>query len=208
MIRRCLAATRRLCLKSASVLMLLLSTSQIVAQDLQLGVDLSPGPSGDWVVAYTLSEPVAALVFARGNGDYRKHSWSFSDDQFVIDRIGGTDKIRRRDNEAFSEVIASLKPYTDKPSKDYTPFLRFSDGGMAVFTGQFIVGEPITPLESDFIDGASNRNTLFPPSASLRVTPGAFSRMIVGARIVEQSTVLELFRHRRCPGNTGTDRGD
>ena len=113
------------------------------AEDLGLSLELEPSTEGNWRVLYTLSEPVGSLVFARGNGDYRSASWSLDDEAFVLERLGSTDRIRRRDDGAFSHVAASLSPFSEKLAKDYTPFLRFSDGGMAVFTGQFIVGEPL-----------------------------------------------------------------
>ncbi len=159
----------------------------------ELGVDitLEPAKSGRWKIEYRLSEPVDALVFARGNGDYRGGTWRLSRG-FVLERLGSTDRIRRKNGKPFDRLKASIDTYSERVPKDYTPFIRFSDGALAVFSGQFIVGVPESDLDSDFIDGASNENTRWADSDRLTLEPGVFNSMIVDARVVDDVITIEL----------------
>lgn len=178
--------------KLAIVLLLIVMALPARADESQLALRLEPLDAHTWRVDYALSSPVSSLIFARGNGDYRTSTWALDDEAFVLERIGNTDRIRRHDGAAFNQVSARLSPYGEKPSKDYTPFIKFSDGSVAVFTGQFVVGEPKTDNAEAFIDGANDSNTAFPDSVALNVSPGLYERMIVNASIVDGPVKLEL----------------
>lgn len=189
------AVTSRCCLPWHSglcsfVLLLFASTGNAV--ELNLNVKLTPSTSAAWRAEYAISPPVRSLVFARGRGDYRIDSWSMGDDNFVIERLGNTDRIRRRDNAPFSAFAAQLEPYTLKPLGDYTPFLKFSDGSMAVFTGQFVAGIPRSENAEDFLDGVNNDNASGPIDPTITIVPGDFGRMIVNANVFEEAVELEL----------------
>ena len=91
--------------------------------------------TGSWQVDYIYSSPQKALIFARSKGDYRTASWTPLGDAPEVQRIGGFDAlIFETPLTAFSFEIV---PHSAGIPQDYTPFLAFSDGGTAMFTGQF-----------------------------------------------------------------------
>lgn len=93
--------------------------------------------TGTWRIDYLLDAPQSALIFSRSKGDYRTGSWTPVGDAPEVERVGGFDAlIFDTPTDRFSYEIT---PYTDKLPQDYTPFLGFSDGGLALFTGQFEV---------------------------------------------------------------------
>jgi len=177
----------------ASILITALVAATSNAAELRLGVTLTPSSADEWHVEYTVSPPVESLVFARGQGDYRRDSWSLDGSFFVIERLGATDRIRRLDNMPFTSFSARLTPVTDKPPGDYTPFVRFSDGSMAVFTGQFVAGVPTKDTAEDFADGVGYDNAVAPIDPTITLEPGNIGRMVVRADVVEESTELELM---------------
>ena len=186
---RCKWATR---LSNAVVLLLLLLTAAGNAVELRLNVSLAPLTSDEWLAEYSVSPAVKSLVFARGRGDYRIDSWTLDNDDFVIERFGNTDRIRRVDNSPFTGFSARLVPHTLKPLGDYTPFLEFSDGSVAVFTGQFVAGIPKSDNAADYLDGVNNDNAVGPIDPTITIAPGDFGRMIVNAEVVEEPIELEL----------------
>ena len=175
-----------------SLITLLLATTA-EAVELRLNVSLAPSTSGEWLADYSISPPVKSLVFARGRGDYRIDSWTLDQEDFVIERLGNTDRIRRLDDRPFSGFTARVVPHTLKPLGDYTPFLEFSDGSIAVFTGQFVAGIPKSDNAEDFLDGVNNDNAVGPVDPTITIAPGNFGRMIVNAKVVEEPVELELM---------------
>lgn len=178
---------------AATVLMVaagLLTPRLSAANDSMMRATLEPAEDGRWRIAYRTTPAVSSLVFYRGNGDYRRGTWSLEDEDFVIERLGGTDRIRRRDNETFAEVAASVTPTTEKPRADYTPFIPFTDGGMAVYTGQFVVGVPLADDDEAFALGLDSDNAGAFVDAAITVKPGSFGRMIVDARVSNEEQRL------------------
>ena len=154
-------------------------------------VVIEPGKSGRWQVEYRLSEPVDALVFARGNGDYRAAAWRLPRG-FVLERLGATDRIRRKNGKAFAGFKASVDTYSERIPKDYTPFIRFSDGSVAVFSGQFTVGVPTSGNALDFVDGAGNDNARWPDAARITIEPGSYEKMIIATEVVRDARTIAL----------------
>lgn len=179
----------RLCLP----LLLCALSASAGSQQLTIDASLEPLNADEWQISYEISPSVSALVFVRGNGDYRRETWVPDDDAFVLERVGRTDRIRRADNRPFTEFSARLTPWTDKPTSDYTPFVTFSDGTMAAFTGQFVVGVPITDDDAAFVNGASPENAIGAVAPRITVEPGYFGRMIVNAEVTNEATQMNLF---------------
>lgn len=160
----------------------------------EYSVDIIAAPAkkaGRWQVEYVLSTPVDALVFARGNGDYRSDTWLLPRG-FEIERLGATDRIRRKNGKPFARLETTVDTYTERVPKDYTPFIGFSDGAVAVFTGQFIVGVPESVADTDFLDGADNDNTRWPDSARIELRPGRFDSIIVDSGVYEAAHTIPL----------------
>lgn len=91
--------------------------------------------NGEIEVEYRLAAPVERLELARNSTQYRADSWSI--------RTGGValqDSVLLATGEKkFDRLRISVKPLSRPAQKDYDPILRFSDGGRAVYTGQFDV---------------------------------------------------------------------
>lgn len=91
--------------------------------------------SGTWQVTYHLDAPQSALFFSRSNGDYRTATWRPLDGAPPVQRIGGFDSLIF--DTPTTQFAYEITPYSQGIPRDYTPFLAFSDGGTAMFTGQF-----------------------------------------------------------------------
>ena len=154
-------------------------------------ITVAPTKAGRWQVEYVLSTPVDAIVFARGNGDYRSDTWRLPRG-FEIERLGTTDRIRRKNGKPFARLETTIDTYTERVPKDYTPFIGFSDGAVAVFTGQFVVGVPESSADTDFLDGANNDNTRWPESARIELQPGRFDSLIFDSGVYETAHSFPL----------------
>jgi len=95
---------------------------------------LTDGGQDAWTLDVELTES-KPVFFSRSNGDYRRETYAVEGDQATLDRLGGFDTIIPTDDT--TSVQLSVMPYSGNIQADYTPFIPFSDGGVALFTGQF-----------------------------------------------------------------------
>ena len=98
-------------------------------------VTIAPEASGNWSVTYEFAEEQSVLVFARSASDYRDMTWSLVSDEARFGRVHGVD-VAVLDTPAKS-VEFSIVPLTSTLVGDYTPFVTFTDGSIAVYEGQF-----------------------------------------------------------------------
>jgi len=91
----------------------------------------------EWRVQYDFKEPQLAMFFWRSLGDYRTSTWTVLSKDTHLERLNGLDAIWFDQPRKTAEF--SLIPYTQGIRAEYTPFLKFSNGGLGVFTGQFEV---------------------------------------------------------------------
>lgn len=91
--------------------------------------------AGVFQVDYVFAEPQGAMIFSRSTGDYRAGAWTPLESGSRFERIAGFDALLfdAPVNHASFRVEARFA----RPEGDYSPFVAFSDGGIAVFTGQF-----------------------------------------------------------------------
>ncbi len=108
---------------------------------------LTDGEQDAWTLNVELTES-KPIFFSRSNGDYRRETFSVRDDQAMFDRVGGFDTIIPTDDTTLVEL--SVTPYSGYIRGDYTPFIPFSDGGVALFTGQFelLPGDELASIEA------------------------------------------------------------
>lgn len=107
-----------------------------------------------WRIDYHFSEPQSALIFARSKGDYRTTSWTPLGDAPAVERVDSFDAVIFETPMAqFSYEIA---PHSESLPQDYTPFLGFSDGGRAMYTGQFELLKVTDRNEIEALDGDLN----------------------------------------------------
>lgn len=91
--------------------------------------------NGEWKVSYQFEKPQSALIFSRSVGNYRVGDWISLTKGVRIKRVAGFDAIlldKPKTNFSFK-----FKASSKQLNGDYTPFIQFSDGGVALFTGQF-----------------------------------------------------------------------
>ncbi len=91
--------------------------------------------TGQWQIDFVYPEPQSVLFFSRSRGDYRVDTWTPLGDAPAVQRLGGFDALVF--DTPTAEFSYTIVPYSEGIRQDYTPFLAFSDGGTAVFTGQF-----------------------------------------------------------------------
>lgn len=101
----------------------------------QVLATVSARSDGRWRVRYVFDRPHAALFFNRSFGDYRASTWKPVTRGVSLVRLDGFDAVLMKTPMTVIEFL--FTPYTQTISKDYTPFIPFSDGGLALYTGQF-----------------------------------------------------------------------
>ncbi|WP_371396824.1 hypothetical protein [Fretibacter rubidus] len=105
--------------------------------DAPIALTLTDGGDGPWTVDIKRrgTGPLNGgdlYAFSRSTNDYRSETWqSVTGADFA--RKYGFDTITLTDNQA----QLTLMPYSGMMQASYTPFIHFSDGGTAVFAGQF-----------------------------------------------------------------------
>lgn len=119
--------------------------------------------NGSWAVDYFFAEPQKAMFFSRSLGDYRTSTWAPQEGSPAIERIGGFDAMVF--DAPTSEVSYVISPYTGDVIGDYSPWLAFSDGSLALYTGQFellsaVSGDEILSLEGNLGAWEGEQGTL------------------------------------------------
>jgi hypothetical protein len=102
-----------------------------------------------WTAEYTFDRPAPAWLFPRTSptrkGDaWRARTWIIETPGVRLERRGDFDVLEARRGQVPVKVRLRFTPLAEKLTDDYTPALRFTDGGVALFTGQF----DLFPLQS------------------------------------------------------------
>ena len=118
---------------------------------LDLNISLTQRQDLQWRVRYEFTTPQSAFFFWRSLGDYRTESWEPISDNVHIGRLNGLDAVWFDKPSTTAEF--SLTPYTDIILAEYTPFIKFSDGGFGVFTGQFDVASASSKHQIALLNG-------------------------------------------------------
>ena len=96
---------------------------------------VSERADGRFDVDYVFAEPQTAMLFSRSSGDYRIGAWEPVTQGVMLTRLGGFDALLF--DAPVTQVSLVAEPRFVEPESDYSPFIAFSDGGLALFTGQF-----------------------------------------------------------------------
>ncbi|MCG8441550.1 MAG: hypothetical protein MI723_07065, partial [Caulobacterales bacterium] len=118
-----------------------------------------------WRVRYRIDPPAPALLFPRSAPEYGRRSWAPLTPGVRIERRGAFDVITGRG--PISEASFAFTPVFDHIAKEYTPFVRFSNGATAVHTHQFQLLPIAHPADAERIDADSG--AFDQPDAFLRV---------------------------------------
>ncbi|MGB3457453.1 MAG: hypothetical protein WBA35_13930 [Litorimonas sp.] len=97
---------------------------------------MTDGGSGPWILSVEHDGQAGALAFIRSRGDYRMRSFRPVTPGVSVRRIAGIDAIVLPDARP-SPVVLEFDPHKSGIDSDYTPFIAFSDGGVAVFLTAF-----------------------------------------------------------------------
>jgi hypothetical protein len=135
---------------------LLLCCAPVLAQDdLEFfqphGVQVEVTRNGSlWELEYRFDKIAEAWLFPRtsptriGDDAWRERTWRIETPGVRIVRRGSFDVLVANRGGVPARVKLAFTPLTEKLADDYTPALRFTDGGVALFTGQF----DLLPLRS------------------------------------------------------------
>lgn len=96
---------------------------------------VSERADGRFDVDYVFAAPQTAMIFSRSTGDYRVGAWEVAGEGARLERLNGFDTLVF--DAPVSQVSLVAEPRFVNPEGDYSPFVDFSDGGLALFTGQF-----------------------------------------------------------------------
>lgn len=142
-------------------------------------------PSGQWTVDFEFAEAQKAMIFERSAGGYRVDTWTPNGNAPEIQRINGLDAI------VFASPATSASytftPYTNMIDREYTPFIPFSDGAFALFTGQFNLLPVAGAAEIERLAGDLSAWTGDQPRVGIRV----FSDQPILAEGARRSTPYE-----------------
>ena len=121
---------------STLAFLLALISSHAYGQNVLI-TELAKVTDKEWRVTYKSLTPVNSITFAITLDDSRSKRWLISDSQFELIHLSGRDIVTRKDNQLFSEVSFTLTPSYIHLPKYYSPFSRFSDGGILVHSARF-----------------------------------------------------------------------
>lgn len=97
-----------------------------------IAMTLTDGGKGDWSLKIEKKSGGEFYAFSRSENDYRSESWQVVSGA-DFSRKHGFDTLKLNANQA----QLTFTPYVKSLPGTYTPFINFSDGGTAVFAGQF-----------------------------------------------------------------------
>lgn len=109
----------------------------------EVSVTVSRAKGGDWIVDYSFRRKAPVWFFQRSNADldgkpWRPASWTVETRGVRLERVGRYD-ILTAENGTLSKVRIRMRPFAEPLTADYTPALRFSDGGLAFYSEHFLI---------------------------------------------------------------------
>ena len=110
----------------------------------EVTVQVDMRADGVWRVDYVFATPQTSLGFSRSIGDYRRKSWQALGETPSISRENRSDLIVF--DAPSTHASFTVEPWSERLPRDYTPFLKFSDGQGAIFLDQFLL-EAVTDTE-------------------------------------------------------------
>jgi hypothetical protein len=127
-----------------------------------------------WTAEYTFDRPAEAWLFPRtsatrgGDDAWRERTWSVDTAGVRIQRRGSFDVLVAKRGPVPVKVRLRFTPLNQKLADDYTPALLFTDGGVALFSGQFDVFPLRTAREAAKLP--SDLNNVLMPQTNLRMS--------------------------------------
>jgi hypothetical protein len=134
-------------IKRLVVFILFTGLSDLVSATSEPGpvVYVAPAENGLWQATYDLGFPVEELLFTRAADFQREAVWTVKTPGYKFARQGGSQiLVRTEDAESASTITFEFAVDTRFILADYSFFNRFSDGGLAIYTGHYFFS-PVGP---------------------------------------------------------------
>ncbi|MDX1395755.1 MAG: hypothetical protein R3195_15335 [Gemmatimonadota bacterium] len=131
----------RMAVVGATLLCAAIGVRSIQAQDrpqptVAESIVVEATPAGTWRATYRLSRPTERLEFVRPANFYRARVWTVATPGYGFEFEGGMQYLVARESSAVTdEIVVEFPEYTSQLSAEYELFVRFSDGGRAIYTG-------------------------------------------------------------------------
>lgn len=130
----------------AGALALLLFASSAAARPAappQVDVTVTRGADGEWIAEYRFELRSPVWFFPRSSNDnkgesWRVKSWTVETPGVRLQRLGAYDALDGG-GKPLTLVRIRVRPWVATLPRDYTPAIRFSDGGLAFFSDNFVL---------------------------------------------------------------------
>ncbi len=147
------------------VLSLLAPARDLRGQDI-VRVERDPAGRG-WVATWQFDTPVRALRFERPAQGFRSRTFEVLTPRFRFDRDGEFE-VLRSDGTSAREVRVRFPEFDEQLSREYEFFRRFTDGGVAMYTGHLVARPADDAGERAFV----RRFRFIPPSGAAVIVDG------------------------------------
>ena len=118
---------------------LLLSVTVYADDSTDIKISLIKSANSEWRVSYQLPKAVKQLVFLRSPNDARVKRWISESPNLELVFEDNYEVVRHQFGESFTVATFKLTPNYVHLPKDYAPFMQFSNGGIAIYTGRYFV---------------------------------------------------------------------
>lgn len=186
------------CLRATTVAIALSLSGQAAAKPAPtpaVHLTVEPLATGEWRATYRFNKAAPAWLFTLsapgryGGGAWRAGAWTVETEGVRLQRRGDHDVLTS--HQPIRQVQVRFRPDQRPLATGEIPALTFSDGGLALFTGQF----ELVPLASA-VDGDARRGSIVhvadagPPSRIHIRAPGR--RLLVQGRMHRDEAVTSM----------------
>lgn len=146
------------------------TTPPVVEADGVVIVERAPEGEG-WTATWRLSNPVTALRFDRPSAGFRSRVFRVLTPGWELAQEGDFEVIRGTDQAR--EIRVWFPEYDEQLSREYEFFRRFTDGGIALYTGHLLA----RPLVGDSAGPSVRRFRFVPPAGARILVEGRHERV-------------------------------
>jgi hypothetical protein len=155
---------------------------------------LSAAADGNWILTYRFSKSAPAWFFTHSNPamddqSWRLRSWTVLTPGVALERVGRYDVVKSGNGKPFSQLRIKVVPYGDHLKAEYVPFLKFSDGGVAIFSEHYQVAPLPTAAAAAEISDNLNR---YPVPATRLTIKAPGKRMLVNGAEAKDAVSLAV----------------
>ena len=124
-----------------------------------------------WTATYSLAAPTARLVFPNNRVLFRHQRWEVATDGVELVAQDGTEVVRSTDGAPFDTVHFRIPHQPEHLDRNYEFHVPFTDGGVLLYTGHFVVDADTGPLATEItLHGREGEHILVNGAAHESVT--------------------------------------